>query len=208
MLAFVNNWDFSSLLTALPEIIISSVIGFFLGLLFNFFKNFFTARKELKDNNNIDISGDWYARWQTSVNRQVICNTEKTKMKQKGRTISFSNIDKSSENPTGGYLWTANLKFYNGQTLMGWYFPKKEENITSKGIIFLTYFSQRNIFLGKWAGQGFDGPLQSGYVVIAKDPNRAKRILDSIQKVTKSAEIMEQDIEITSNIHEYDQNDR
>ena len=63
---------------------------------------------------------------------------------------------------------------------MGWYFPLKSENNTSKGIMYMAYFSQRKEFYGKWVGSGYDGELEVGFLVFAKSRENARSLLESL----------------------------
>ncbi|MFZ3384172.1 MAG: hypothetical protein WA144_09625, partial [Candidatus Methanoperedens sp.] len=102
----------------------STLVGVIIGLLIDDIKSKRRFKQELKDNNSIDITGnDWYAAWHTSVEHTTNLNTENLSIKQKGQTVKMKNIEKSPENPKGGYLWEAQLQFFHGKTLMGWYFP-------------------------------------------------------------------------------------
>ncbi len=131
-------------------------------------------KKELEDNAFIDVTGDdWHAAWQTSVENQVVINTEEVCMQQRGKTVKLWNKAKSPENPKGGYLWESQLEFVQGRHLMGWYFPLKSENNSSCGTIFCFYSAPRKIFYGKWVGAGYDGDLATGLLVISKDRNQA-----------------------------------
>lgn len=179
----------------IENIVISAIftlVGLVLGLLVEYFKAKRKFRKELQDNNFIDISGSkWFAAWQTSVEQTLNLNTEELVIQQKGQTVKISNIDKSPENPKGGYKWEAQLQFFHGKTLMGWYFPLKEENITSKGIMFLNYQSAKKVFWGKWVGSNYDGDLANGFVVISKDKEQSMRLLkDVISKHTDKVNII------------------
>jgi hypothetical protein len=161
--------------------LVTTIVGILIGLTIDGIRTRRRFRQEMRDNNNIDVSGkDWIAAWQTSVENQVIVNTEELTLKQKGQTVRMWNHAKSPENPKGGYLWEAQLQFYNGRTLMGWYFPKEVENITSKGIMYLCYQSPRRIFIGRWVGASYDGDLTNGFVVISKDRTIS---LDLLQKI-------------------------
>ena len=77
-------------------------------------------------------------------------------------------------------MWEGQLQFFNGKTLMGWYFPLIQENITSKGIMFLTYQSAKQVFWGKWVGSSYDGDLSNGFVVISKDRGRSLELLKEV----------------------------
>ncbi len=162
------------------SLILGAVLGVVFEIILKLIFNFFTRKKQIADNNNIDVSGEWFAAWQTSVNNQQIVNTESLKMKQIGNQVIVNNCERSPENPIGGYLWKAKLSFYQGRNLMGWYFPLKSENNTSKGIMYMAYFSQRKEFYGKWVGSGYDGELEVGFLVFAKSRENARTLLESL----------------------------
>lgn len=171
---------------------IFTIVGLIFGLLVELIKSRQKFKKELKQNNFIDISGSkWFAAWQTSVEQTLNLNTEELIIRQKGQTVKICNVNKSLENPKGGYKWEAQLQFFHGKTLMGWYFPLREENITSKGIMFLSYQSAKKIFLGKWVGSNYDGDLANGFVVITKDKEESMRLLrDVISRHTDKVNII------------------
>lgn len=163
---------------------ISLIVGAILGVVFEIIIkgiwDIIIRKKEIADNNNINISGDWYAAWQTSINNQQLINTESLKIVQKGKQVIVYNCERAPENPIGGYLWSAKLQFYQGRNLMGWYFPLKSENNTSKGIMYMAYFSQRKEFYGKWVGSGYDGELEVGFLVFAQTRDNAKKQLEEL----------------------------
>lgn len=158
------------------------LVGAIVGIILKYFYDILAERRkfkrELKDNDNIDVTGEWYAAWQTSVDGNQILNTEHIKIEQKGKTLQIWNTEKSPENPKAGYLWEGQMQFFQGRNVMGWYFPKKEENNSSKGIIYMTFLSPRKLFYGKWVGTAYDGELVTGYVVIGKDRTTAKAYLE------------------------------
>ena len=167
--------------------VFSTISGFFLSIIYQYFSEKHKFKKELASNNNIDISGsDWFAAWQTSVNNKEILNTEGLILEQHGGTVKISNKEKSPENPDGGYLWEGQLQFFFGRDLMGWYFPLKSENNTSKGIMFLNYNSAQKLFIGKWVGSSYDSPLSSGFVVISKERIKSLNKLKAITKVNQT----------------------
>ena len=120
------------------------------------------------DHSSIDISGDWYASWQTSVNGQEILATQPISLKQCGREIEAHNLQPSLEHPKGGYLWEAYLQLSQGRYLVGWYFALPKENNSSQGSLFFNYRSQQEIFYGKWVGASYDGDMVTGYAVIGR----------------------------------------
>lgn len=141
-------------------------------------RNALRERKEAKENQKINLSGnDWFAAWEAAVDGKVVVNTESISIKQRGANVHMHNLERSPENPIGGYLWRSKLVFSHGETLMGWYYPTKEENITSRGMMYFSYDAQRKLFAGRWAGKSYDGSLCNGFVCISKDRERSRAAL-------------------------------
>lgn len=136
-------------------------------------------KRELEDNNNIEVSGEWCAAWQTSVDGKELINCEAIRLEQRGKTVRIWNTERSPDNPKAGYLWEGQLQFFQGRNLMGWYFPKKEENNSSKGIMYMTYLSPQRKFVGQWVGSAYDGELVTGYVIVKKDRSAARQDLEA-----------------------------
>ena len=174
------NYDITTLILVAA---ITTALGVAVGLFADSFRTQQRLKKELEENNNIDITGDdWFAAWQTSVELQEVLNTERLSIVQKGHSVKIKNFEKSPENPKGGYLWEGNMQFYHGKILMGWYFPVKGENLSSKGMMFFTYHSAKRVFFGKWVGSAYDGDLVNGFVVITKDRQNSMKMLTEITK--------------------------
>jgi hypothetical protein len=147
----------------------------------------FSIRSELKQNRNIRLDGqDWFAAWQAAADDEEVINIERLVIKQRGSYVSMHNKERSPDNPKGGYRWKSRLEFSFGETLMGWYFPIKKENITNRGMMFFAYDAQRKVFHGKWVGKAIDGVLCTGFVAIAKSPERARRHLDALIERSKT----------------------
>jgi hypothetical protein len=162
--------------------IAGAVVGVVLKYLYDLYSTNRRFKKELEDNDFIDVTGEWYAAWQTSVDGAELLNTEHVKLIQKGKTLRMFNTEKSPENPKAGYLWEGQLQFFQGRSAMGWYLPKKGENNGSRGILYMTHISQRKVFIGKWVGAAYDGELVTGFVVIGKDRTSARLELEKFVK--------------------------
>lgn len=162
--------------------IVSLAAGIILTEIVSFIRGKFREAKEVKENQSINLSGtDWFAAWQAAVDSDEIDNTEAIIIKQSGATVYMKNVQASPENPKGGYKWKGKLTFSHGESLMGWYYPIKSENITSKGIMFFAYDSQRKVLLGKWVGKAIDGPLCNGFVVISKNREKSLDLLNKLK---------------------------
>jgi len=142
--------------------------------------SYYRRKKELRDNDYLDVSGNWVAAWQTSVGFKEIIATQPIVLKQKGREVIAWNEQPSTEHPKGGYLWKSTLNFFQARYLMGWYYAKPSENNSSKGIMYFHYRSQHRIFYGKWVGAAYDGDIATGFLVIAKTQEEAKNVMQKL----------------------------
>jgi len=159
--------------------VVCLVLGIVADQVINDVRGRFRFAKELKENGYINVSGTWVAAWQTSINGVEKHNLENVRLIQRGQTVLINNTEKAPL-CDGGYFWQGQLRFIQGRSLMGWYFPTKDENNSSRGIMYFTYFSQRKVFFGKWVGSAYDGDLQSGMAVIAVDKEQALLELTSL----------------------------
>jgi len=167
--------------TALAASVLLLVIGALISFLTAKIKERYQFKKELRENSNIDVSGKWYAAWQTSINGLPNIDTEEVTLSQRGKTVRICNVEKAPENPDGGYLWSGQLHFLHGSSLMGWYSAREEENNSSRGMLYFSYASPRKTFIGKWVGAAYDGALITGFVVLMKDRSSAKaRLLEFV----------------------------
>jgi hypothetical protein len=166
--------DFSAFLPPL----VGAVAGIIVKAVYDKWAEKRRFKRELEDNDSIEVSGEWCAAWQTSVEGQELVNCEAIRIEQRGKTLRIWNTERSPDNPKAGYFWEGQLQFLQGRSVMGWYFPKKEESNSSKGIIYMTYLSPQRTFIGQWVGAAYDGDLVTGYVVVKKDRQEARRELE------------------------------
>lgn len=130
----------------------------------------------------IDLSGTWYAVWQTTVEGKENINTELLQIKQKGNKVTMENIEKSPENKLGGYLWRGECKLYDNEHLLGHYLPRGS-NVISKGSMYFSLNRVGNSMVGKWVGCNYDYEFTWGYGVIAKDKDFALKRMEELLKI-------------------------
>ncbi len=159
--------------------ILGVVLGVLIDQLISYVRDRVRFARELRDNSYIDVTGLWYAAWQTSIENEEKLNVEQVLMKQRGQTVRIHNLEKAAKSD-GGYFWDGQMQFLQGRSLMGWYFARHDENNSSRGIMYFTYFSQKRVFYGKWVGASYDGELQTGMAVISDDRNRALQQLQQL----------------------------
>jgi hypothetical protein len=132
-----------------------------------------------------NLSGTWYAVWQTTVEGKENVNIEVLEIKQKGRKITMENVQKSPENTLGGYLWRGECKIFDNEHILGHYLPR-EANVSSKGTIYFLLNRSGNFMTGKWVGCNYDYGFTWGFGVIAKDRDFA---LDTLRGLLESGQV-------------------
>jgi len=135
----------------------------------------------------VNLSGRWYAAWQTTAKGKEVLNTELLKIAQRGNKVIIENLEVSPENKFGGYLWKGEASLYNNQYAIGRYLPV-DPNIISKGSLFFKLNRVQNHLDGKWVGCNVDHELTWGFGVIAKEKHEALEKLRELCKVRRYPE--------------------
>jgi len=138
----------------------------------------------VREKEKIDLSGTWYAVWQTTVEGKENINTEVLQIKQKGNKITMDNVVKSPENKLGGYLWQGECILYDNEHLLGYYLPR-EPNVISKGTMYFLLNRVGNFMAGKWVGCNYDYEFTWGYGAIAKDKDFALKKMQELLNLKK-----------------------
>lgn len=139
-------------------------------------------RLRLKRKDKIDLSGTWHVAWQSSVEGKENINTELLRIEQKAGYVRIENVEKSSENKLGGYLWRGEMKLYDNEHLIGEYLPL-DHNVVFKGVMYFLMNRVGNFMIGKWVGCNYDYEFTWGFGVIAKDKDFA---LQKLQELLRS----------------------
>ena len=134
--------------------------------------------------NKVNLTGKWYAAWQTTAKGSEVLNTELLTIQQKGKDVTIQNLEVSPENKLGGYLWKGKATMYNSQYLIGRYLPV-DPNVISKGSLFFKLDRVRNYLVGKWVGCNVDYEFTWGFGVIAKEKHDALVELKELCKLSR-----------------------
>ena len=134
----------------------------------------------------VTLDGTWWAAWQTFSDGQQIIATQPVGLSQHGSTISIEALERSAENERGGYLWRGELRFWDGQVLMG-YYAAADGNVRSKGTMFFILHAQGEHAHGRWVGLSYDGPVISGYATLARTQEAAQAAMSRLQEAEAPA---------------------
>lgn len=123
------------------------------------------------------LDGTWYALWESTAENEEVINSEELiiKMKKNG-TVQLWNVEKSPENPKGGYVWLGEGRLFDNQYILTTYIAR-EPNVRSKGCLYLVIHRSGQFINGQWIGCNYDSDWARGLVVIARERERLPELL-------------------------------
>jgi hypothetical protein len=134
-----------------------------------------------------DLSGLWYASWQSWHDQQEVLGVQQVRMRQRGEHLSWEAIDRGS--PTdggdaftvedGGYLWRGELRLWDNKLLLGWY-AADDGSVLSKGAVHLVLHPHGQRLTGRWTGLSYDGDHETGLGAMARTEADVKTLVDDL----------------------------
>jgi transcriptional regulator with XRE-family HTH domain len=134
-----------------------------------------------EDVHRVDLSGDWWACWQTWNQGREILNSHQIRMRQKGDTIDVIAVTRGTQQfDEGGYLWRGEMRLWDNEILMGWYVAD-EGAVRSKGTLYFVLHQHGQQMSGRWVGLSYDGPIVTGWSAIAKTEEEALSMVSRLK---------------------------
>ncbi|MFC4109567.1 helix-turn-helix transcriptional regulator [Micromonospora zhanjiangensis] len=134
-----------------------------------------------EDVHRIDLSGDWWACWQTWNKGREILNPHQVRMRQKGDAVEVLAVTRGTQRfEDGGYLWRGELRLWDNEILMGWYVAD-EAAVRSKGTLYFVLHQHGQRMSGRWVGLSYDGPIVTGWGAVAKTEEEALSMVDTLK---------------------------
>ena len=134
-----------------------------------------------EDTHRIDLTGEWWAVWQTFKDGEEVIAPQRVEMTQSGNTIQISSTTRGVAPEGGGYLWRGELKLWDNEILLGWYVAS-EAAVRAKGTMYFLVHRHGINLTGRWVGLSYDGPITTGWAVMAKDEQEAIALLTTIKQ--------------------------
>jgi hypothetical protein len=131
------------------------------------------------------LTGRWWAAWQTWNQGKEIVATQPIEMTQEGSAIRVRALERSEENTRGGYVWAGELRAWEEHILMGWY-AAEDQNVRSRGTFFFVLHSHGTFMEGRWTGMSYDGPIITGWAAIAQTGDEAASIIERLKAQEQS----------------------
>ena len=127
----------------------------------------------------IDLSGQWWASWQTFRDGVQKIATQQVECKQAGELIQVATITHGLSIEDGGYHWTGELRLWDNEILMGWY-AAIEGSVRSKGTMYFALHPHGLHMAGRWVGLGYDDRIMTGWGSMAKTREAAEVVIDRL----------------------------
>jgi hypothetical protein len=129
----------------------------------------------------VDLSGEWWASWQTFRNGVEKIATQQVECKQVGELIQVATITHGLSPDEGGYHWNGALRLWDSEILLGWY-SASEGSVRSKGTMYFTLHPHGQQMAGRWVGLGYDDRIMTGWGSMAKTRENAEAVIAQLNR--------------------------
>jgi len=129
----------------------------------------------------INLSGDWWASWQTFKDHEEIVTLQEVRYRQEGERIEVETITRGIDVEDGGYHWRGELRIWDNEILMGWY-AATDGSVRSKGTMYFVLHPHGQQMSGRWVGLSYDGKIVTGWAAMARDSDAATSIIRDLKE--------------------------
>ena len=123
----------------------------------------------------LDLSGNWWAAWQTWKDGVPRIDTHTLEIHQNGEVLQLD-ADRAVPVAEGSYRWQGELRLWDNEALIGWY-HSTDAAVRSKGTLYLSLQPHGDCAWGRWVGMSYDGPVVSGLGSIARTEELAAQVI-------------------------------
>lgn len=127
----------------------------------------------------VNLTGEWWASWQTSREGQEKIATQPVHLRQEGELVHISAQRRGLSADEGGYLWTGDLRLWDNEVLTGWY-AANDGSIRSKGTLYLVLHPHGEHMSGRWVGLGYDDKIMTGWASTGKSEDAAEEAISRL----------------------------
>jgi len=139
-----------------------------------------------EDTHRVDLSGDWWACWQTFKDGAEVLNPHQITMRQRGHNVEVAAATRGTPLDEGGYLWRGEMRVWDNEVLMGWYVAD-EGAVRSKGVLYFVLHQHGIHMTGRWVGLSYDGPIITGWGTIARTEDEVIALMDKLHSTEKAS---------------------
>lgn len=138
------------------------------------------------ETHRIDLTGDWWACWQTWKDGQEVATPHEVRMSQRGDAVEIVAVTRGTPLEGGGYLWHGEMRVWDNEALMGWYVAN-EGAVRSKGTMYFTLHQHGINAVGRWVGLSYDGPIVTGWAALARSEEEVVALMDKLRNDEKAS---------------------
>ena len=125
----------------------------------------------------VNLSGGWWASWQTFKDRQEIITVQEVRLRQEAQLIRVETLTRGIAAEDGGYHWQGELRLWDNEILMGWY-AANDQSVRSKGTMYFVLHPHGQRLTGRWVGLSYDGKIVTGWGAMAHTEAEARTIIE------------------------------
>jgi transcriptional regulator with XRE-family HTH domain len=144
-----------------------------------------------EDAHRVNLTGHWWASWQTSRSGVEKIATQEVEIKQEGSTLRIGTVTRGLSVEEGGYHWSGEMRLWDNEILMGWY-ASNDGSIRSKGTMYFVLHPHGLNMSGRWVGLGYDDQIMTGFASMAHSREASEEsialLIHSGGEVTRAAE--------------------
>lgn len=133
-----------------------------------------------ENTHRINVTGDWWASWQTSKDSQEIVTAQEVHMEQRSDLVKVASTTRGIAVEDGGYMWNGELRLWDNEILMGWYVAD-EGAVRSKGTMYMVVHPHGVSMKGRWVGISYDGKIVTGWGAMGKSEEEARRLIEELK---------------------------
>ncbi len=134
----------------------------------------------LDEPHRIDLSGDWWASWQTSKDFEEVITAQEVRVTQTGDDLKIRTTTRGIAVEDGGYHWNGEFALWGNEVLLGWY-TANDGAVRSKGTFYFTVHPHGAYLLGRWVGMSYDGKIRTGWGAIGKSEEEARNLIQKLK---------------------------
>ncbi|MGW4327755.1 helix-turn-helix domain-containing protein [Nocardia sp. NPDC004573] len=126
----------------------------------------------------LDLSGDWFAAWQTVKDGIPRVDIHELHVKQEGAFFELLG-DRARSVEEGSYAWVGEMRLWDSDVLMGWY-RATDGAVRSKGVMYMALHPHGTSMMGGWVGLSYQGPAVRGWAAIDRDRDHLEAVMGDI----------------------------
>ncbi|HEX5120450.1 MAG TPA: helix-turn-helix transcriptional regulator [Pseudonocardiaceae bacterium] len=134
----------------------------------------------LMPSHRVDLSGEWWASWQTSKDGDEVITAQEVLLTQQGELIEVHTTTRGIALEDGGYHWHGELRLWDNEVLMGWY-AANDGSVRSKGTMYFVLHPHGVNLAGRWVGLTYDGKIMTGWGGMAKTEPDARTVIQELK---------------------------